>query len=135
MYNNILVAIAPDHGEDQSKALDVAQTLASEGATVTAVTAIEPIATYIAASIPEGFEKAAGEEALKGLRQLIGDREGVDARVTYASAAGAILDLSKELEADCIVLASHKPGWGHILLGSTAARVVRHARCSVHVIR
>ncbi|WP_170501927.1 universal stress protein, partial [Ruegeria atlantica] len=36
---------------------------------------------------------------------------------------------------DCIVLASHKPGMKDFFLGSTAALVVRHARCSVHVLR
>jgi nucleotide-binding universal stress UspA family protein len=36
---------------------------------------------------------------------------------------------------DCIVIASHVPGFENIFLGSTADRVVRHAKCAVHVIR
>ncbi len=36
---------------------------------------------------------------------------------------------------DCIVIGSHKPGLSDYLLGSTAARVVRHAPCAVHVYR
>ncbi|WP_371932559.1 universal stress protein [Pararhizobium sp. IMCC21322] len=36
---------------------------------------------------------------------------------------------------DCIIIASHRPGLQDYFLGSTAARVVRHAHCAVHVIR
>ncbi len=35
----------------------------------------------------------------------------------------------------CIIVASHKPNVGDYLLGTTAARVVRHAACSVFVVR
>jgi len=35
----------------------------------------------------------------------------------------------------CIVIGSHKPGLRDYLLGSTAAKVVRHAACAVHVKR
>ncbi len=35
----------------------------------------------------------------------------------------------------CIIVASHKPNVGDYLLGTTAARVVRHATCSVFVVR
>ena len=34
-----------------------------------------------------------------------------------------------------IVIASHDPGLADYLLGSTAGRVVRHAHCSVLVVR
>jgi len=36
---------------------------------------------------------------------------------------------------DLIIVGSHKPGLQDYLLGSTAARVVRHAMCSVLVGR
>lgn len=38
-------------------------------------------------------------------------------------------------EAELIVIASHKPGFSTYLLGSTAAAVVRHAKCPVLVVR
>ncbi|MEP4424264.1 MAG: universal stress protein, partial [Nitratireductor sp.] len=50
-------------------------------------------------------------------------------------AASGILAVAKEKQADVIVIASHKPGLQDYLIGSTAARVVRHAACSVHVMR
>ena len=36
---------------------------------------------------------------------------------------------------DVIVMASHQPKFSDYLLGSTAARVVRHAKCSVLIAR
>jgi nucleotide-binding universal stress UspA family protein len=47
----------------------------------------------------------------------------------------AILAAAEERNVDLIVVASHRPGLQDFLLGSTAARVVRHATCSVLVKR
>jgi nucleotide-binding universal stress UspA family protein len=39
------------------------------------------------------------------------------------------------MNADLIVLAAHRPELKDYLLGPNASRVVRHAKCSVYVIR
>lgn len=46
-----------------------------------------------------------------------------------------ILDYAEETGSDLIVIASHRPGMGDMLMGSTATQVVRHAKCAVHVLR
>ena len=46
-----------------------------------------------------------------------------------------ILDVAEELGVDQIILAAHRPSLVDGLLGSNAARVVRHAKCSVQVVR
>ncbi|HHN8622456.1 universal stress protein UspF [Escherichia fergusonii] len=46
-----------------------------------------------------------------------------------------ILELAKTLPADLIIIASHRPDITTYLLGSNAAAVVRHAECSVLVVR
>lgn len=46
-----------------------------------------------------------------------------------------ILKLATEIPCDIIVMASHRPKLEDYLLGPNAARVVRHARCSVLVVR
>ena len=58
-----------------------------------------------------------------------------EARVVMGHAGRTIVEFAKEHEVDLIVMNSHRPGIGDYFLGSTAARVVRHAQCSVHVIR
>ncbi len=46
-----------------------------------------------------------------------------------------ILSAARKIEVDLIVMASHRPALEDYLLGPNAARVVRHADCSVLVVR
>lgn len=47
-----------------------------------------------------------------------------------------ITEVAREMEADLIILATHGyTGLKHVLLGSTAERVVRHAPCPVLTVR
>ena len=46
-----------------------------------------------------------------------------------------ILEVAEELSAELIIIASHQPEHHNYFLGSTAAKVVRHATCSVLVVR
>ena len=46
-----------------------------------------------------------------------------------------ILAFAEEVGGDLIVVGSHRPAMKDYLLGTNAARVVRHARCSVLVAR
>jgi universal stress protein F len=55
--------------------------------------------------------------------------------VREGNPAAEILDFADDAEIDLIVMQSHDPGLADYLLGSTAARVVRHAHCSVLVFR
>jgi len=64
---------------------------------------------------------------------------GIDAEakvIVAASAAAGILDAAETFHPDLIVIASHgRSGMMHLLLGSTAEKVVRHAACEVLVVR
>ncbi|MFZ5961555.1 universal stress protein [Thalassococcus sp. BH17M4-6] len=46
-----------------------------------------------------------------------------------------VLEVAKELQVDQIVIGAHRPKASDFLLGANAARIVRHATCSVTVIR
>jgi nucleotide-binding universal stress UspA family protein len=52
-----------------------------------------------------------------------------------ASIYAEILRVAEEAEADLVVVGSHRSAMKDCLLGTNAARVVRHARCSVLVAR
>jgi len=45
------------------------------------------------------------------------------------------LQAAEDCDANLIMIASHKPGLRDYFIGSTAARVIRHAQCSVLVER
>lgn len=55
--------------------------------------------------------------------------------VRHGSVYGEILDAASEVDADLIVMASHRPEMKDYLIGANAATVVRHAKCSVLVVR
>ena len=94
---------------------------------------------------PDGTRVLHGAEGLieenearvnKNLRELADKHPAVtQAKVMHGKPSTAILEAAKSLGADCIVIVSHKPGIEDYFIGSTAARVVRHAACSVHVYR
>ena len=60
------------------------------------------------------------------------------ARSYYAATAApfaACPPLTGEAEADLVVVGSHRPVMSDYLLGSNAKTIVRHALCSVLVVR
>ena len=136
MYKNILVAIEPTHTEKHEKALTTARSLADPLADITALTVIEPIpGNFPGTEVPEDLQIQSGEVALGQLRKFVGPRSEVHTVLLYGHAANEILDYAKDHKVDCIIIASHKPGLADYFLGSTAARVVRHAQSTVHVMR
>lgn len=136
MYKNILVPVEPSHVEKHQQALDMAQHLAEPGATITALTVIEPVPGYfaMAESLPD-LQLQAGKATLSDLKDFVGDRAAITTKVLHGHAATEIIGYAEREDVDCIVIASHKPGFADYFLGSTAARVVRHAPCCVHVMR
>jgi nucleotide-binding universal stress UspA family protein len=59
----------------------------------------------------------------------------VKCTVGHGSIYAEILRASRDAGADLIVMASHRPEMKDYLIGANAARVVRHADCSVLVVR
>jgi len=136
MPKTIIVPVALAQIDKAQSMLDVARQLGGEDGNIVLVTVIEDVPGYIAAELPSGLLENAAEEARGELRTLArsaGMELAVEVR--KGSPATAILDVASERKADVIVIASHRPGFQDFFLGSTAARVVRHAQCSVHVIR
>jgi universal stress protein F len=135
MYSNILVPVLFDEGHDAQASYLVARALADEGAKFTVVHVREEIPSYITSIIPSEVLEKTHHEIEKSLVQSAKALPGAVPMLTSGHAGRAIVDYASENNIDCIVMASHKPGVEDLFLGSTAARVVRHAKCSVHVIR
>ena len=136
MYKNILVAIDPSHGPDQVDALHMATHLAEDATSeITAITVVEPIPPAVLSMAPGDFAEKAGDLVLADLRTLIGERSEVKPVIRHGKAGPTIVEYATEHDIDCIVIASHRPGLSDYFLGSTAGRVVRHAQCTVHVMR
>ena len=136
MYKNILVPIDISHQERHEIAMNMARVLSDEnGAKITALSVVEPIPAYVGISgmVPE-FDSQVKATVRESLESFASGHD-VETVVLHGSPGTEIVEYAKETGVDCIVIASHKPGFGDFLLGSTAARVVRHADCCVHVLR
>ena len=137
MYKNILVPVAPHHPANTEEAIKLAQTLRAEGGQITLLSALESIPGYVSQYLPnDQLEK--NKASIKA--RLVEDAEGVSdvsvkVMMVAGSAGAAVVEYAEEHGNDLIIIASHKPGLKDYFLGSTAARVVRHATCAVHVVR
>ncbi|MFY0596605.1 MAG: universal stress protein [Cognatishimia sp.] len=58
-----------------------------------------------------------------------------DIKVTSGRSYSKVVDAARDLNVDLIIMAAHKLDMAEYMLGMTAARVVRHAHCSVMVVR
>ncbi len=135
MYKNILVPVAFETGRDTMKSIGIAEALADEGAKVTALYVVEEVPSYVAQYLPEGQISHNIQELEEILAGKLAGHEKVTVRVIEGHVGHSIVDYAGDNAVDCIVIASHRPGIKDVVLGSTAARVVRHALCSVHVVR
>ena len=136
MYKNIIVAVDLAHGEAGKALLKRANALIDEGGTVHLLHVLEDVPSYIAAELPRDLSERRHAEAKVELGLLA---EGSDVEtvtdVRSGAAASQILQAAEDNDADLIMIASHRPGLSDYFIGSTAARVVRHAQCSVLISR
>ncbi|MCF4098366.1 universal stress protein [Maritalea mediterranea] len=135
MYKNILIGVALEHDGKIGGSLNVAQCLLAEGGKITALHVMEPISGYVEPYLPEGHHETRRHEAQAGLAAELGGVKDVTPVVMSGNAGRVIVEFADDHDIDCIIIASHQPGLQDYLLGSTAGRVVRHARCAVHVTR
>ena len=141
MYKNILLAI--DLNDETScrkpllSAVELARTFGARLHVLTVVREVEAILQ--AKTAPLGYDLIT-EDLESRIAALIRRVNVSDLKpnslVTHgASVYAEILGTAEEAEADLIVVGSHRPAMKDYLLGTNAARVVRHARCSVLVAR
>lgn len=136
MYNSIVIAIALDPGMPHGDMLTRAAALLSPTGKLHMVHVLEEVPAYVAAELPHDILTSRRAEALVELRDLA-TASGVLARpdVRQGNAASCILDAARDHDADLIMVASHRPDLRDYFIGSTAARVVRRAQCSVLINR
>ena len=135
MYDHILVPVIFDKGHNPSRSFEAARALASEGAKLTVLHVMEEIPAYAATQIPAEVLENSRAQTRQALAEKAAGLPGAEAVMISGHAGRAIVDYAEEHAVDCIIMASHKPGLEDYFLGSTADRVVRHASCSVNVIR
>ena len=141
----ILVPI--DFSPSAGKALDVAAEFAekhdAEVVLLHAYHVSVPMTTHVAAGgpvLPTGFYEQIRENAQHKVDELAEQvaKWGVKAsgRAVGEPASIAIVDAAEKLPADLIVMGTRgNTGLKHVLLGSVAERVIRHAPCPVVTVK
>jgi universal stress protein F len=135
-YSKILVPVAPGHGEEAGRTVEVARSLLARGGSITVITVMEELPRYLTI---EAFSMDPDlQESQRAIGQAVVEEftaPDVEVLVRHGYPTRMILDEADEGGYDCIVIGSAQPGWQHFFMGSTASAVVRHAHCSVHVVR
>ena len=134
MYSKVLVPMALDH-DISPHTLKIARQLTSPGGEIIALHVYEAPEGSVRAFLDEAAVKAAFDTAQDNMKQKLSGIAGVTPVLVKGHSARTIIDYAQTEAVDCIVIGSHKPGLSDFFLGSTAARVVRHATCAVHVHR
>ena len=89
--------------------------------------------------VPPDFDKSQEERAARALEVISADlafpKERLSHNVRFGGIYVEILAEADNWGADLIVIGSHRPSMSTYLIGSNAKTIVRHAKCSVLVIR
>lgn len=135
MYDHILVPVSFDDDRNAPQAIEIAGKLVSDGGRITLLHVMEQVPAYAMNYIPEGFNDEAKLAIRASMMDMGGNGDNTEAVVVEGHSGRTILDWAEQNGPDLIIIASHRPGLQDYFLGSTASQVVRHAQCSVHVLR
>ena len=141
MFTSIVVPVDLSELEISKLALDRAATLsavANAPLHLVYVRSILPI-TFME-YVPPSFDEEQQADCEKRMKDLVAsltlaDKSKVTTAVRIGSVYNEVLAEVEEKKADLIVIGSHRPAMATYLLGSNATTIVRHAPCSVLVVR
>jgi len=141
MYNNILLAIDLEHDDSWVKALPTSLSLCENyGSTLHLLTVLPDFGMSIVGQFfPDNFEDDMAKKALEKLQDFSAEKIPSSVKVQNIIGNGnpyeSILEVAEKTSADLIIVSAHRAKLKDYLLGPNAARVVRHANCSVLVVR
>lgn len=143
MSKSILVAVDVSESDHDADVLKTAHLLASaQGADLIVMTVVPNYGMSIVGSFFDtGFHDKLVDKTKESLEALwqkaIGSAHGDTVKLVVATGTAyeEILEFSKKIDCDLIVIGANKPELKDYLLGPNAARVVRHAQQSVYVVR
>jgi nucleotide-binding universal stress UspA family protein len=141
MYKNILLTVdLSDDGSWVKAAPTAVEMCKAFGADLHLLTVVPDMGTPLVEEFfPKNFEEEMAKSAAAMIADFANNQFPADLKPQVHIASGSIykeiLRVAEETKADAIVMASHRPELSDYLLGPNAARVVRHANCSVMVVR
>jgi universal stress protein F len=140
MFKRVLVAIDLAEQALTEHAMGVAEELTTKfDSDVRLVNVQSLVPISIIDYLPDNFDK----DIRRGLESEIAKIAAKSSRppqristvILFGPVYQNILAEARDWAADVIIIGSHRPGMDRFLIGSNASAVVRHASCSVMVVR
>ncbi|MCP4287318.1 MAG: universal stress protein [Gammaproteobacteria bacterium] len=136
MYKSILIPVDLANVSRVNSLVDHASIHSSGKPKIILLNVVEEIPGWAAVELPRGILDKSVQSSLEKLKALAASASiEVEVEVRAGHPYKTILEVAKEKSAELIIVASHQPELQNYFLGSTAAKVVRHATCSVLVVR
>jgi nucleotide-binding universal stress UspA family protein len=140
MHSAILVPVDLAEPELAGRAIEAAVSAAKESGGNIRLVYVKPFVPMpYMEYVPADFDAARNEELKADLAKVAAsvayDKNKVSTAILNGSIHTAVLDEAERWGADLIVVWSHRPGFATYLIGSNAATIVRHSKCSVLVVR
>ena len=140
MYKRIVLAVDLAEPAPTPKGLEQALELTKASGGELRLVNVQPVipATFME-YVPADFDEEQSKRAKEALDAIVAAVDLPQERKSAVARAGGIyhelLQEASEWGADLIVVGSHRPVMSDYLLGSNAKTIVRHALCSVLVVR
>src|SRR5947209_6940362 len=140
MFKQILVPVDLSDTDLAKPSIETAVSLArASGGKVRLLNVLPMTPVMLAEYVPPDFDvqqRKSSEEALGIIAHECGlDTNHVSWTVRQGGIYHEVLEQAKTMNADLIVMSSHRPAMRTYFLGSNAGHVVRYAKCSVLVVR
>ncbi|MEM8539990.1 MAG: universal stress protein [Pseudomonadota bacterium] len=143
MIKSVLCAIdVSNPGEDKIVLQQAARLASLDDAQLDVITVVPDFGmSMVGTFFDEGHHDKMIEEAKEQLNEQVTDALGADANaavrhiVVFGKTYQEVLNAAQEAKSSVIVVGAHKPDLAEYLLGPNAARIVRHAKTSVYVVR
>jgi nucleotide-binding universal stress UspA family protein len=141
MYRNILVPVDLSDKHSWRKALPTAISLCETfEAKLHLITVVPEFGLpMVGQFFPEGYEAKLRQQAARQLKEFAAQQVpgAIECRriVAEGKIYREILKAADAIQADLVVMGSHRPELADYLLGPNADKVTRHAKCSVMVVR
>lgn len=141
MYKKILITVDLDDQDTMKKSFVAAQQIMKESANAQIrLINVQPIVPIsIMGYLPPDFDEAITKEVERKFSEIASGsglpEKTLSKIIRYGSIYEEVLAEANDWGADIIIVGSQKPNISVYLLGSNAATITRHAKCSVLVVR
>lgn len=139
MYKEILLAVDLEDESSWRRAVPTAVEYAKAFGSRLHVMTVVPEFGMVRQYFPDDYEKKLKDSVKARLHEFTSKNVPKEVPVQHIIAHGTIyqeiIRAADKVNADLIIMSSHRPELGDYLLGPNAARVVRHSTRSVLVVR